>query len=228
MRYFLSRALTVFIIGSIFIPSAYLKCFAGEGDDLFLHSVDIAGLSHIAPLNIGLNQTINVNLSDYGANLYLKQVIVSGTLNTYGGSWANDVGFQFASTGSTSSNFALYPASGQFQSGNGIGVGPATTILNTPFTISNDGQISILLFDTSYDIAGQPDATWQTGSIELTVGQCLPADLSEPYGLLDFFDVSGFLQAFLTNDQSVDINGDGELDFFDISAFLAAFSAGCP
>lgn len=47
-------------------------------------------------------------------------------------------------------------------------------------------------------------------------------------GVLDFFDISAFLQAFGINDPVADFTGDGNFDFFDISAFLQAFSTGCP
>ena len=55
---------------------------------------------------------------------------------------------------------------------------------------------------------------------------CL-ADLTGD-GLLNFFDISAFLQAFGAQDSSADFNGDGLFNFFDISDFLAAFAAGCP
>ncbi|RMH10243.1 MAG: hypothetical protein D6695_11745, partial [Planctomycetota bacterium] len=47
-------------------------------------------------------------------------------------------------------------------------------------------------------------------------------------GLLDFFDVLEFLQAFSSLDPIADFNEDGLHDFFDVLAFLSAFSAGCP
>ena len=47
-------------------------------------------------------------------------------------------------------------------------------------------------------------------------------------GVLNFFDVSAFLQAFGANDLIADFSGDGLFNFFDVSAFLQAFTAGCP
>lgn len=47
-------------------------------------------------------------------------------------------------------------------------------------------------------------------------------------GTLDFFDVSAFLNAYLTNDPIADLDDNGVFDFFDVSAFLSQFSAGCP
>lgn len=47
-------------------------------------------------------------------------------------------------------------------------------------------------------------------------------------GVLNFFDVSAFLVAYLDNDPAVDFNNDGTLNFFDVSAFLVAYQEGCP
>jgi hypothetical protein len=57
---------------------------------------------------------------------------------------------------------------------------------------------------------------------------CSDADVAEPLGTLDFFDVAAFLSAFASGDPSADMNADGTLDFFDVSAYLALFAAGCP
>lgn len=58
------------------------------------------------------------------------------------------------------------------------------------------------------------------------VEQC-PADLTGD-GILNFFDVSVFLQAFNNQLPDADFTGDGVFNFFDISLFLQAFNAGCP
>jgi hypothetical protein len=51
-----------------------------------------------------------------------------------------------------------------------------------------------------------------------------PADLNGD-GVLNFFDVSLFLQDF---NAGGDYNGDGATNFFDVSAFLQDYNAGCP
>ncbi|MGV6814506.1 MAG: M12 family metallo-peptidase [Phycisphaerales bacterium] len=56
---------------------------------------------------------------------------------------------------------------------------------------------------------------------------CSVADLNGD-GILDFFDISAFLQAFNAQDGVADFTNDGIWDFFDVSAFLQAFNAGCP
>ncbi len=58
--------------------------------------------------------------------------------------------------------------------------------------------------------------------------QCNPADFAEPFGELNFFDVSEFLSAFTAQDASADLNSDNVWNFFDVSAFLSAYSNGCP
>jgi FG-GAP repeat len=58
------------------------------------------------------------------------------------------------------------------------------------------------------------------------VGRCTP-DLTGD-GVLDFFDVAAFLDAFSAGDSVADFTGDGVFDFFDVAAFLDAFSGGCP
>ena len=54
-----------------------------------------------------------------------------------------------------------------------------------------------------------------------------PADITGDR-VLNFFDVSAFLQAFANNDSVADFTGEGDWNFFDISLFLQSFSAGCP
>lgn len=49
-----------------------------------------------------------------------------------------------------------------------------------------------------------------------------------PDGLVDFFDLQAFLNAFASHTAEGDWNGDALYDFFDVLAFLNAFSAGCP
>lgn len=69
------------------------------------------------------------------------------------------------------------------------------------------------------------------GTFRLTLispAACSPADFAEPYDVLNFFDISAFLQAFMNQDPDADLNGDTDFNFFDVSAFLNAFGSGCP
>ncbi len=55
-----------------------------------------------------------------------------------------------------------------------------------------------------------------------------PADVAEPFGVLNFFDLSAFLALFNAQDDAADFNNDGQFNFFDLGAYLDAFNAGCP
>jgi choice-of-anchor B domain-containing protein len=59
-------------------------------------------------------------------------------------------------------------------------------------------------------------------------GGCNAADIAEPFGELNFFDVSAFLSAFNASEPAADLNNDGAHNFFDVSDFLSVFNAGCP
>ncbi|MBX3323222.1 MAG: hypothetical protein KF757_09560 [Phycisphaeraceae bacterium] len=87
--------------------------------------------------------------------------------------------------------------------------------------------------DGTFDLAGGAD---QQYNALLFIGNptsagtvpCNIADFSSPYGVLDFFDVQAFLQAFSAQNPTADINKDCLFNFFDVQAYLQAFSAGCP
>jgi len=57
---------------------------------------------------------------------------------------------------------------------------------------------------------------------------CSSADLAEPTGTLDIFDVFAYLDLFSAADPIADFTGDGSHDIFDVFAFLDVFAAGCP
>lgn len=89
-------------------------------------------------------------------------------------------------------------------------------MINGVIDINNAGQVAFSAF-------------LRNGTIGVFVatpeGGCA-ADLSGD-GVMDFFDVSAFLNAYNGGDSVADFTGDGVFDFFDVSAFLAAFNAGC-
>lgn len=54
------------------------------------------------------------------------------------------------------------------------------------------------------------------------------ADLAEPFGQLDFFDIQTFLTTYATQDARADLAPPFcQIDFFDVQAYLQAFSGGC-
>lgn len=88
--------------------------------------------------------------------------------------------------------------------------------------IDPDGFTSFRIHDPDQEhVLGADDFT-----IAIEMQFCI-ADLTRD-GLLDFFDVSAFLNVFSSGDLIADFTGDGLLDFFDVSTFLNAFAMGCP
>lgn len=68
-----------------------------------------------------------------------------------------------------------------------------------------------------------------SGSVEEnTFPGCSPADLSEPYGVLNFFDFAAYIDLYNASDPAADIDEDGLINFFDVSAYIALYNAGCP
>lgn len=63
---------------------------------------------------------------------------------------------------------------------------------------------------------------------EAPAGPC-PADLAEPFGVLNFFDLVAYLGLFNAGDAAADLaEPAGVLNFFDLVAYLGEFNAGCP
>lgn len=57
---------------------------------------------------------------------------------------------------------------------------------------------------------------------------CNRADLATPFGSLDYFDISAFIEAFGDQSPNAELNADGQHTFFDVSMFLVSYSDGCP
>jgi hypothetical protein len=79
--------------------------------------------------------------------------------------------------------------------------------------------------------------TPETISFETTVDLALVIDGSESVctadwnadGLLNFFDLVGFIASFNAQDARADLAAPaGVWNFFDVSAYLALYNAGCP
>lgn len=65
--------------------------------------------------------------------------------------------------------------------------------------------------------------------VVLDVSGCVgcPADLAEPYGLLDLSDINAFASGFVAQQSLADLNGDGLFDLSDIGDFVDGFVSGC-
>ncbi|MCC5822859.1 MAG: S8 family serine peptidase [Phycisphaerales bacterium] len=79
------------------------------------------------------------------------------------------------------------------------------------------------------NVGAQGYAVVITGAVEEnTFPGCSPADLAEPYGVLNFFDLAAYLDLYNAGDMAADLTGDGQLNFFDVSTYLDLYNAGCP
>ena len=58
---------------------------------------------------------------------------------------------------------------------------------------------------------------------------CSSADLAEPLGTLNFFDIAAFVDLYNASDAGADLAEPfGTLNFFDIAAYIDLYNAGCP
>lgn len=93
---------------------------------------------------------------------------------------------------------------------------------NAPDVGTTDARLRLVIRDSD------GDESFDDSDLSFTItGSACTVDLTGD-GVLDFFDISAFLNAFSSMDPIADLTGEGAFDFFDISAFLSAFSAGCP
>jgi len=61
------------------------------------------------------------------------------------------------------------------------------------------------------------------------IGGACVADVAEPMGVLNFFDIGAFIGLYNQQDPAADLAAPfGAWNFFDISSFIAAYNAGCP
>lgn len=66
-------------------------------------------------------------------------------------------------------------------------------------------------------------------NLTITGAPACPADLAEPLGEIDIFDLFAFLDLYNTASPAADFAEPfGEIDVFDLFGFLGAYNAGCP
>ena len=106
---------------------------------------------------------------------------------------------------------------GPIQLGFDFGGDTGRQVMNGVVDINNAGQVAFAAFLRNGTI----------GVFVATPAAGCAGDLNGD-GVLDFFDVSAFLNGYNAMDPIADFTGDGVFDFFDVSAFLGAYNAGCP
>ncbi len=88
---------------------------------------------------------------------------------------------------------------------------------------SNPGRETTLVRSDLAYVVGSNDLL----IVDVTDGCECEVDF-EPDGVLNFFDVSAFINLYAQNDPAADLTGDGVFDFFDVSAFIFGYASGCP
>jgi hypothetical protein len=97
--------------------------------------------------------------------------------------------------------------------------------IGTPFP----GEYVARVRAAAVNTGAQGYAVVITGAVEENnFPGCSPADLVEPYGVLNFFDLASFLDLYNAQNAAADFNNDGLINFFDLSSYLDTYNAGCP
>ena len=80
---------------------------------------------------------------------------------------------------------------------------------------------------TAPDTGVGPAPIVDIGPYEAAAG--CPADLAEPFGVLNFFDVAAFIALYNDASPAADLAAPfGVLNFFDVAEYIALYNAGCP
>ncbi len=108
-----------------------------------------------------------------------------------------------------------------------VGLSDGCLWANQPTDANQDGQTNQadLEFILALARAAGEDAT--DSDADGNPDQCTCVGDWNGDGLLNFFDIQGYLAAFAARLPAADLNGDGAYNFFDIQEFLNAFSGGC-
>ncbi len=94
--------------------------------------------------------------------------------------------------------------------------------------LDSTNVIGRVVLDGDHSVVGAPrnDIGGSIVLLDLGFSAC-PTDLNRD-SVLDFFDVSIFLDAYLAHDRTGDFNDDGYWNFFDLTDFINAVIEGCP
>lgn len=149
----------------------------------------------------------------------------SATVQNTGDMISTFFGVDAVLTGPETHEFEVEPVQNQLQGG-------------ASATLGLEGEIPSHAAAGTYQVVFRLDAfgdpaggnSISAGSIEIVAeGPCSPADLKEPFGVLDLADITEFLILFAALDPRVDCAEPfGVWDLADIICFIVTFEAGCP
>ncbi len=116
--------------------------------------------------------------------------------------------------------------------GDAAGDGYATYLRPVPARPALDGRVLYMQWRVDDPAAAGGVALSPPVRVEFFCnGRCpdaCPADIADPFGVLDLADVQAFTASFMAGEHLADLTGDGVLDLADVQAFVDSFTAGCP
>lgn len=143
--------------------------------------------------------------------------LVGGWDGSIDGEFTHDADPLFAGAG----DYRLSPGSPAIDSGDNTALPPG---LDTDL----DGNPRRVDDPATADTGVGPAPVVDRGAYEFVPVPLCPADISEPYGLLDLGDVVGFIAAYLDEADEADLAEPfGVWDQTDIAAFVDLFAGGC-
>tara|TARA_R110002073_G_scaffold152651_2_gene307198 strand:- start:108881 stop:110863 length:1983 start_codon:yes stop_codon:yes gene_type:complete len=94
--------------------------------------------------------------------------------------------------------------------------------------VSEDGLFGPLVYEAGAIDNADFQITVVAGLARGPNSPCNAVDYAEPYGSLNFLDVSAFLERYANGIGDADLAYDGSFNFFDVSKFLELYGQGCP
>lgn len=107
---------------------------------------------------------------------------------------------------------------------------PADTSANATFGWSGDLDGGRALIGASQsDVPAINAGQVYVFDAQLEPSGCSAADLAEPFGTLNFFDIAAFIGLFNSGDPAADVAAPfGSLNFFDVAGYIGIYNSGCP
>lgn len=99
------------------------------------------------------------------------------------------------------------------------------------FRARNGGSGGSSVFNASGEFLLSMNFSGSTGSalVLFDIDDPCPADLAEPFDVLNLFDIAAYITLFVAQDPAADLAAPfGAFNFFDVTAYLGLFNAGCP
>lgn len=132
----------------------------------------------------------------------------------------------FSPNGLTYRGNRINPTTGESMTGGSRDTRNNVEVVN--LSAPTPGEYTARVRGTSVPVGSQGFGLAVVGGVQAIAGPCSPADLVEPFGVLDLSDVAAFATGFAAGDPAADIVPDGIFDLADINTFIEAFLAGCP